>query len=174
MNRVLIALGLAALTVLGACEKIKDLLNFSIANESSFTVSSTTPINSPYTINTPDVTTNSSQEFENNNTNAKLVKEVKLKSLTLTITNPSQQNFNFLKTIRIYISSTNSNEIELASLESVPAGVSSIVLTPTNSRLDEYIKADKYSLRTEVVTDEVLTHDVSIRCNSVFSVAANL
>jgi len=29
-------------------------------------------------------------------------------------------------------------------------------------------------LRTEVVTDEVLTHDVSLRCNSVFSVAANL
>ncbi|HOA38728.1 MAG TPA: hypothetical protein PKJ36_10015, partial [Flavihumibacter sp.] len=109
MNRVLIALGLVAIIVFGACEKIKDLLNFSIANESSFTVSSTTPINSPYTINTPDVTTNSSQEFENNNTNAKLVKEVKLKSLTLTITNPSQQNFNFLKTIRIYISSTNSN-----------------------------------------------------------------
>ena len=45
------------------------------------------------------VTTNSSAEFENNKTKASLVKDVKIRSLKLSITDPSDKTFTFLKSI---------------------------------------------------------------------------
>lgn len=170
--------GIASVAILAAslsaCQKIKDLLTFNISNTCDFTVSSSSPVNVPFVVNTPDVTTNSSREFANNKTSAKMVKEVKLKDLVLTVTSPSGQNFDFLKTIHIYISTSDADEIELASLDNIPTSVTTIQLVPTSSKLDTYIKAEKYRLRTEVVTKQFLTKDVSFRADSKFSVTANL
>ena len=83
-----------ALTVLlsiflTSCDAVDDLLTFSISNETSIKIKSTSPINLPSEIITPEVTTNSSAEFENNKTKAGLVKDVKLRSLKLSISDPS-------------------------------------------------------------------------------------
>lgn len=131
-------------------------------------------MNLPFVVSTPDVTTNSSQEFQNNNTKANLVKEIRLQSLKLNITDPSGQTFAFLKSIHIYISTTSSNEIELAYLDNISATTSSIELTPTLAKLDAYVKSSSYNLRTEVVTKQVFTQNVTIHAESKFKVTANL
>lgn len=165
-------LGLSANMI--SCKKIQELLTFSIANDCNITINSTSPVNLPFNITSPDVKTNSSQEFENNKTQANLVKDVRLKSLQLTITNPITQSFSFLKSIHIYISSASSSEIELASLDNIPATATTIILTPTQAKLDNYIKASSYNLRTEVVTREILTQNVDIKIQSKFYITANL
>ena len=86
-----------------SCKKIDQLLTFTISNESSMSVNSTTPANLPFNVPCPEVTTNSSEQFKNNNTRVKYVKDIRLKSLQLNITNPSSQTFAFLKSIHIYI-----------------------------------------------------------------------
>jgi hypothetical protein len=158
------------------CDKIDRLFtHFEIQNESEFTVASTTIINSPISFDTPDVTTNSSSEFSNNNTNADLVESVKLKSLILSIISPSDADFNFLKSVRIYISADGLEEVELANLEDIENDNLSILnMNTTGVELREYVKRDSYSLRVSTITDETIAQDHQIKANAIFNVDAEI
>lgn len=149
-----------------------DLLTFTIANQVTITVPSNSPLNLPIELATPDVTTNSNQTFANNNTEASLVKDVKLQELKLTIQTPTGKTFSFLKSIEVYISTNSSNEILLASLADVPATATSISLTPTQQKLDVYAKSSSYKLRTSIVTREALTQSVEMKADLKFRVTA--
>jgi hypothetical protein len=157
-----------------SCAKLEQLFTFTITNESSVTIPATGPVDFPIGISSPDVTTNSSEAFANNNTDANHVKDVYLKSMELTITSPQGQTFNFLKSVHIYISTNSSNEIQLAYLDSIPQNVDSIALIPASTALDQYVKAPSYNLRVEAVISQGLAQDVSINITSKFNVTANL
>lgn len=169
MKRAAIAL---ICIVLFQCKEVDDLLTFTISDQVVITVPSNSPFNLPVEIATPDVTTNSSQKFANNNTEASLVKDVKLQELTMAIQSPSGKTFSFLKSIQIYISTNSSNEILLAGLDNIPANVSTITLTPTQEKLDTYAKASSYKLRTSIVTRETLTQSVELKTDLKFKVTA--
>lgn len=163
---------LILIAVSTGCKDIDELLTFTISDQTTFTVESASPLNLPLEIATPDVTTNSSQKFENNNTTASLVKDVKLEELRLTIISPSGKTFSFLESVHLYISTGPDDEIALAHIEEVPAGVSAITLITTTEKLDKYVKASSYKLRTSVVTRETLTEAVDIRTDLKFKVTA--
>ncbi|TDO72923.1 hypothetical protein EV143_107229 [Flavobacterium chryseum] len=173
MKSKLIALTLFLSLFLTSCDAVDDLLSFTISNQASITIQSTSPINLPTEIVTPDVTTNSSSEFKNNKTEAGLVKDVKLKSLKLSITNPDGKTFAFLKSIHLYISTTDSDEIELAYQDNINSTSNTLDLISTDARLDQYIKADKYKLRTKVTLKETLTQDVTVKADMNFRVTAD-
>lgn len=160
------------LTVLSYCKEVEKLLTFTITDETEFTVESTSPLNLPIEIVTPTVTTNSNQKFENNNTKASLVKDIKLTELRLTVTNPSGKTFSFMKSVHIYISTDQNNEIELAYLDEFPTNVGSVTLNTTDEKLDTYVKASSYNLRTRIVTDESLTQPVDVKVDLKFKVTA--
>lgn len=164
--------GLVLIMLLGGCKDVDELLTFTISDETTFTVESAGLLDLPVNIPTPDVTTNSNQKFENNNTSAALVKDIRLQTVRLTITNPTGETFDFLKSIHLYISTSSSNEIELASLDNIPVGVSTIELETTDERLDAYVKSSSYQVRTNVVTDEALSTDVDVKANIQFRVTA--
>jgi hypothetical protein len=159
-------------SILTYCNEVDDLLTFTIAHETAFTVESTSPLNLPIEVGTPTVTTNSNQKFENNNTKASLVKDVKLTELQLSITSPSGKTFSFMKSVEIFISTSQANEVKIAWLEDFPTTATTVNLNVTNDKLDEYLKADSYNLRTRVVTDESLTQEVDIKANLQFKVTA--
>jgi hypothetical protein len=158
--------------ILSGCKKFG--VNFAINHQANFRVEVASPLNLPFEVATPDVTTNSSQQFENNNTAANLIKEIKLEELKLTITNPSSKTFSFLKSIHIYISTNSSDEIELASLENISSTAQTISLNCTTQNLDKYVKASSYKLRTSVVTKETLTQAVDFRSDIKFRVKASV
>ena len=173
MKSKLIAITLLFAAFFASCNAIDDLLSFTISNEATIQIKSTSPINLPTEIITPDVTTNSSAEFKNNKTEAGLVKDVKLKSLNLTITSPDGKTFTFLKSIHLYISTTDSDEIELAYQDNITETTNMIELISTNAKLDKYIKADQYKIRTQVTLKETLTKDVTVKANMKFGVTAD-
>lgn len=173
MKSKLITLSLFLSLLLTSCSTVDDLLTFTISNQTSIQIKSTFPINLPSEVITPEVTTNSSTEFANNKTKASLVKDVKLKSLQLMITNPDGKTFTFLKSIHLYISTTDSDEIELAYQDNISATSNMINLTCTDKRLDQYIKADKYKIRTQVTLKETLTQDVTVKADMKFKVTAD-
>ncbi|PAM95599.1 hypothetical protein B4N84_09300 [Flavobacterium sp. IR1] len=173
MKSKLIVLTVFFSLFLTSCSAVDDLLTFTISNETSIKIKSTSPLNLPIEVLTPDVTTNSSAEFSNNKTKANLVKDVKLKSLQLKLTDPEGKTFTFLKSIHLYISTTDSNEIELAYLDNISSNSNTIDLISSNARLDEYVKADKYKIRTEVTIKETLTQDVTVKANMQFRVTAD-
>lgn len=156
-----------------SCNTVDDLLTFTISNNASIKIQSTSPINLPSEIITPEVTTNSSAEFENNKTKANLVKDVKIRSLKLSITDPSDKTFTFLKSVHLYISTANSEEIELAYADNINVSSNTIDLICTDKRLDEYIKADSYKIRTKVTLKETLTKDVTVKAEMKFKVTAD-
>ena len=149
-------------------------ITFSLSNQTNLKVESATPINLPFEIATPDVSTNSSQEFQNNRTAGNLIKEVTLDELKLSITNPANKTFSFLKSIQIFISTDGSDEVELASLDNVSSTTQTIILTPAQQNLLKYVKASTYRLRTKVVTKETLTQAVDIKATIRFKIKASL
>lgn len=173
MKSKIIAIALLLSLSLTSCSAVDDLLTFNISNETSIKIKSTSPINLPSEIITPDVTTNSSAEFQNNKTKASLVKDVKLRSLKLSISDPADKTFTFLKSIHLYISTTDSDEIELAYQDNVNATTNELDLICTDKKLDQYIKADKYKIRTKVTLKETLTKDVTVKADMKFRVTAD-
>ena len=156
-----------------SCNVVDQLLTFTISNQTSFTISSGFPLNVASEVITPDVTTNSSAEFQNNNTKADLVKDVKLKELKLTITDPADKTFSFLKSVHLYISTDANDEIELAYLENINATTNVLNLIVTSEKLDKYIKASSYKIRTKAVIKETLTKDITVKADMKFKVTAD-
>ena len=155
------------------CSEVEDLLTFHFSDRTQIQIQSTSPLNLPVELATPTVTSSSQQQFQNNNTKAELVRDVKLEELKLTLVSPSGKTFSFLKTIRIYISSDEANEILLASLENISSSLTTLELIPTTEKLDVYAKSSTYNLRTVVTTDETLTEDIDVQVDLKFRVTAD-
>lgn len=156
-----------------SCNVVDQLLTFTISNQTSFTISSGFPLNVASEVLTPDVTTNSSAEFQNNNTKADLIKDVRLRELKLAITNPADKTFSFLKSIHLYISTDANDEIELAYLDNINSTTNVLDLTVTAEKLDKYIKAPSYKIRTKAVIKETLTKDITVKADMKFKVTAD-
>ena len=121
------------------CEKLNELLTFEIAHSDNIKIPASGLLNTPLISPVP-VNMSAQESFKNNNTNADLVKDVSLSKLSLTITDPASETFDFLKSIKIYIGTDESDKVLLASLDNIPMGVSAINLVPSNAKLDKYIK----------------------------------
>lgn len=161
---------------LNACKKLRELTRFDITTVSYTTIPSGGVINLPFPVFTPDIETNSAQEFESNKTEAKLVRTAFLQSLTLNIHQPNQANFDFLRSLEVYISADNLEEKRIAIQNDIPqTGLKTLEVNVDNSiDLKEYIKAEKYKLRIQAVTRQLPGSDVSIRINSRFEVEATI
>lgn len=164
---------LTVILLITSCNVIDDLLTFTIDNQTTFKIESGFPLGTAINVITPDVTTNSSSTFENNNTKAELVKDVKLSELKLTITDPNNKSFSFLKSIHLYISTAADDEIELAYLDNITSTSNVLSLTCTAQKLDKYIKSPSYKIRTKAVLKESLTQDINIKSNMKFTVTAD-
>jgi hypothetical protein len=167
-----------ALLALGVgCQKIANLLSFQVNDSTSITIPMSATVAGAI-INLPGSQTKSTAQstYQNNNTSAEYVQNVTLDQLTLTTTNPSAQNFDFLQSISIYISSeTNgSDKVLLASLSPVPKGKTSITLNPAGNQLDKYLKASSYTLTTQAQIAQPLRQDTDIRADSRFTAHANI
>lgn len=170
---LLLALALGA----GSCKKIASLLSFNVDDSTSFTIPGTNILlGSTLTLPGFTVSSTSQSTYSNNNTSADYVQDVTLDRLVLTVTNPSTQNFDFLKSISIYIATdaAGSNKVLLASLPAVPTGQTSISLNPAGTKLDMYLKSQSYTLFTTAELAQTLRQNTDVRADSRFKVHANL
>ena len=161
----------------GGCKKILSLLSFQVNDSSTFTIPGITYLpGASLSIPGFTVTSTSQSTFKDNNTSANYVQDVTLDRLTLTVTNPSTQNFDFLNSISIYIATdaAGSNKVLLASLSPVPTGQTSISLMPTSAKLDQYLKSGSYTLTTTAELAQTLRQNTDVRADTRFNVTANL
>lgn len=176
MKKILfLAPALVALLVLtSGCKKVLGLLEFNVEDSQTITVPRTVPFGQFFPLSPVTVPSSSKSTYSNNGTSADYVQDVTLDKLTLTITNPQGQNFDFLKRIEVYISTTaqGTDKVLLASLSPVPTGTSSISLTPANQKLDAFLRSDSYTLTANVELAKPLGQDITIRADSRFKVKA--
>jgi hypothetical protein len=164
---------LVLLAFLSSCDKIDKLLTFYIEDSQSVKIATGFPVNVITPVSPLTVPTRSDEKFKNENTSANLVKDVKLDRLTLTVVDPSTENFDFLSSINLYISTDGNDRILLASMDNVPMGVNTIQLNTTTDKLDKYIKASSYTLSTEARIRKAISKDITIRSESRFKVIAD-
>lgn len=171
-NVLLFCITLFAFT---ACEEVDKLTQFEIEYNESVTIPASSIINTPFNIATPDVESDSEQNFQINNTNKDLIEEIYLKELDLTITAPAGEDFSFLEEVTIYINADGLPEQEIASKKPVPSTTGmTLVLDVTQADLQSYIKKDEFSLRLSTIMDETIASDHTIKIHSVFFIDAKV
>lgn len=174
MNKLII-IGGAILLFLGGCKAVDKLTQFNMDFNSTVVIPVPEGINLPSDVKTPDVVTNSESTFSVKDTRKDMIEEVKLTSLELTITSPSTGNFDFMKTINVYMSAEGLPETKIAWKENISNGAGPVLeLDTSNEDLKEYIKKDKIVLRMNTVTDELITTEHHIDIHSVFFVDARI
>lgn len=157
------------------CSIVDELTKFDIDYETSYTLNPVPIVGVPISLFTPDIETNSDTTFENNNTNKDLIESIKLKKLSISIPSPETGNFNFLKEIRIYLSTENVEEIEVANLFEIPNDNSNtIALDVLGYELENYIKEDEFKMRIYAVADETTTEVYEIDFFAIFAVDAKI
>ncbi len=157
-----------------ACKKVDKLTQFDMDYDSSVKIESTIGFNIPFNIYTPDITTNSESTFESNNTHKDLIEKINLKTMEMTISSPSGDDFSFLKSIEIKISADGLSDVKIAWKDNIPENANKIKLETSSADLKEYIKKDNFKLKVTSTTDEILTHDYTIDIHSVFFVDAKI
>jgi len=173
MKRTLFLAPLAILLLLVGCKKIDKLLTFYVDDTQNVRIPANFPLGSLGVLGPLSVPTRSDETFRNNNTSADKVKDVSLHKLSLTITDPSGQNFDFLQKIELFISTDANDQIRLAYADQVPRGVTSFELTSTNAKLDKYLKAPTYTLTTKAQLAQPISRDVTVKTESRFKVTAD-
>jgi hypothetical protein len=165
----------AASFLFASCEELKELLSFEIKHSQRFTMPAQLVLPGANLPGSPvAVTTNSEESFKNNNTRAGLVKDVTLRKLVLTIEDPATEDFGFLKDVEIFIDAEDADEVRLAYLNDIPAHAgNTLELTSTNAKLDKYLKAPSFTIRTRSTVDEAITQDVTIKTDMTFKVTAD-
>ncbi len=148
------------------CKQIDKLTQFNIDYVETITLPSTIGINLPFNLKTPSIKTNSEEIFEVNDTRKNLIEELKLTRLTMTITDPAEADFSFLKSIKIYIGAENLDEVLVAWNDEVDDSAGgSIDLETSNVDLTDYIIAEDFYLQVTTVTDELIltSHDIEVQ-----------
>lgn len=164
-----------ALTMFASCDEIAKLIEFDLDYDSSVVIPSSTVISLPISLQTPSIQTNSASTFESNGTRADLVDKIRLSSMNLTITSPTDGDFGFLEEIELYISADGQTERLIASATDIGENVGkTITLDTEDTNLKAYIVQDDFQLRFSTVTDETIEQDHHIDIRSVFTVSAKL
>lgn len=170
-----ILLILATSTLLFGCKKAEELTQFDIEYTSEVTIPSTSGINLPFDVFTPDMETNSESKFAVNDTRKDKVEVITLTELQLVLKTPSNSDFGFLKSIEVYIDADGLTERRIAFDTDIPASIGKILnLEVTDDNLREYIIEDEFSLRVKTVTDEAITQDHIIDINTTLFVDAKI
>lgn len=181
---ILIALT-GAIGILAGCSKVKQLANISV--DIPYTSQVNVPDVPGYTtgvalpaggIELPSVTvpfaTNSQTYLSQYGTAANLVTNVYLKSLSMQIQSPPNQNFDFLDNIQVYMSTKTLPEVLVASQNSIPAGSTTLNLsTNTDVNLKTYFVQDTIYLRLAAHINAVPVAGEELNINSVLHLTAN-
>ncbi len=175
LKKLIFTGALFALILTSACKKIDDLLTFQVNYTSKVAYPPTSGINLPFDLLTPEITTNAETEFSSRNTNKDLIDKIILKEMKLTITSPSDQRFDFLSSVEVYIQAEGLGELKIAEITNVPDNIGTVVnLTVAGNDLTPYIKKDKFKLRAKTVTDKAISKQVNVDIYSQYEIKAKL
>jgi uncharacterized protein YceK len=157
---------------MAGCATVQSIIKSTFPYTSSLIIPASTKINS--TASATSSATSFDQVFGNQNS-TDYIKEVRISSAKIMATNPNSQNLGVFKSVKIYISNGNSNEVMVASRKDISENIGSdLILDIDNSRfLDNYIKGSNLKVRMEYVLRKGLTKDVSVKAALNFSTSPN-
>lgn len=170
-----VPLFLMMIALITGCKKLDELTQFDMEYRQELVIPSSTLVDLPFNLATPEVESNSNSRFAAEDTRKDLIEEIRLTLLQLKITAPGDGSFSFLKSIRIFLSAEGLSETKVAWRENIPDNPGrELTLHTTDDDLKAYIKKDHFELRINYVTDEALTRDQEVEVFSRFFVNAEI
>jgi hypothetical protein len=171
MKKTIIALFVLAIGISG-CATVQSIIKSSFPYTATLTIPSTAKEGEVLSIKSA---ASSFDEVFGNQNAADYVKDVKIASAKLIASKPSDQSMGMFKSVKLFISSGDSEEVMVASRSDVAENIpSNLVLDIDNSRfLDNYIKGKNLTIRMEYVLRKSITSDVNVRTSLSFSSSPN-
>lgn len=161
--------------IIYGCDEISKLTHFNQEYDQTVEIPAIAGIDVPLEIKTPNIESNSESSFSVNNTHKNLIENVELTEMIMTVSTPSDGDFSFIKSIYIYISAENLDQIKIAWKEDISDTIGNILeLETSDTDLQNYIKKDSFDLKFTTITDEIISTDYSIDIHSVFFVDAKI
>lgn len=174
-GQIFLLLMAVAISAFSGCKLIDDLRTFDLDYATEFTIPSSSIINLPISLPTPNITTNTEQRFQDEGIESAWVESVKLTGLTVTIVSPQGEDFSFLENISLYMNTSGQPEVLIADKIPVPANAgSSFSMDVKGVDLYPYISQNDFTLRISATTDETTTQDVTFRADMVIEVKATI
>ena len=175
MNRSAFVLFASVFLFLSGCKKIDKLLTFNLNHSQTITVPKAAIIPGVTVMGAPvTISADNKEEFRKQNTAAELVKDVTLNKIVMNLENPVDEDFDFLKDVELFLGADNLPEVSVAYLRDIPnTGSRTLELTSTNVKLDKYMKATSFTLRTRGAADETVLNDITVKVNLTFKVTAD-
>lgn len=185
MKKLMILAFIALFAALTGCNKLKQLANINVdipytAQLNLPSLAADTPgIGLPpggLSIPFPSVSfaTNSQQYISQYHTSANMILDVYLKGLGIQLAAPANQNFDFLDSIRVYISANSQPEMLVASAYNIPKGQSLLNLTTnTDVNLKNYFIQDTIYFRIQAHINAIPASTTQMNIVSVFHLLAN-
>ncbi len=144
-----------------SCQKTKDNVNkateFDMSYSTEFTIPSTTltppsgmstSTTQPIEFNTPDISTASASKFSSESTTKDLISEIKMTKFN--ISNPNG-NLNYLKSLSIYLKTSDLVDVLVATKTNIPQNISSLDCDLGDVNIKEYIFKDKIQFKISAV-----------------------
>lgn len=161
------------LIIISSCAKLDRLTQFDMDYEAKTSIPSSFGINLPFDLPTPPITTNVETTYSVNDTRKDLIEEISLTSLI--ISTSGDNNFDFMKRMKIFINADGLDEIEVASKAIIGANLQTIEFDVFSEiDLKDYINKDEFILKVQPVTKKILFHDVDIKIGAIFHVDAKI
>jgi hypothetical protein len=175
MNRIAFVFFAWVALFFAGCKQIDKLLTFNINQSQTITVPKAAIIPGLTVSGAPvTIAADTKEEFRKQNTAAELVKDVTLKKLVMNLESPANEDFGFLKDVELFLGADNLPEVSIAYLRDIPADAGrTLELTSTNVKLDKYMKASSFTLRTRGTADDFVQDDIKVKVDLTFKVTAD-
>lgn len=146
-----------------SCEKPEIPISFNFDIKDNFTIPAVSVAGLPVNLPALPVSNNTSEEFSKNGVSTDRIQEIKLEHFKLTITDPKEVSFRFLKSIKIYIKRDGMNEVLMAWKDDISDDVTHVLdLDVSKDNLSSYLTGDNFEIRIDATTDETTSQDYSV------------
>ena len=146
-------------------------MRFEVEQKMNTSMTSFAGVNIPINLPMFDVTIPFSESGEIDDPYLNLIEDIYLKSMSMTIIAPDNITFSFVEDFQLYISNDLYPEIKLAHHFNASPDIGNVLyLVPDKAVLDNYMKNGEYTLRTELVADELIFQDLEIEVSMIFDV----
>lgn len=178
MKRSIFVMAALAVVVLFGCKKVKDLATI----EQDITYQEDVPIPFGFTVPiTVNVDTSIRYAFATDyqtylnsyNTSSDKVISTKMKKLSMRITNPANQNFDFLDTVKLYVYADGLPEVLAAYKTPVPKGTQLVDLDVVDVELKQYFLKDSMHVRLNGFVNTLPQPNTNVNLSTTFRLTAN-
>ncbi len=170
MKKIAFLLLLTAL-VSSACNG--DLISYDFERSASFTIRAGAAPGSVHNFTLKDLNTDYSAIADANGQTVEATVDLYLRSCAMELVAPLSRDLNFLQSGEIYLNAPGNPEIKVAELTNTASNIGQFVeFVPTTEPVVSHFQADSYSLRLELVFDQLVTLDREVRILQSFRVLA--